>query len=224
MLVHAATKDVTTAAAGLRDIAILHCSQLEHVEQHRHVAAYAVALAGNRDQLVERRVATQRLADGVRRDREAGAANILLGQVGQNGLKFGVPLRVTAQNRPPGRADLPDAQKPDPVETLLCKAIQRGVVDVSQGDPLAGLARQTLKPDPRVDLKQRRITRHGPHSQTRLCRLYLSAEGCSPAGLQKGLGIELAENVDQAGDDPGPTRLMAGADPGAVVAMKVFVE
>src|SRR5882672_6892966 len=71
MLVHAATKDVTTAAASLRDIAILHCSQLEHVEQHRHVAAYAVALAGNRDQLVERRVATQRLADGVRRDREA---------------------------------------------------------------------------------------------------------------------------------------------------------
>ena len=153
-----------------------------------------------------------------------GAANILLGQVGQNGLKFGVPLRVTAQNRPPGRADLPDAQKPDPVEALLCKATQRGVVNVSQGDPLAGLARQTLKPDPRVDLKQRRITRHGPHSQTRLRRLYLSAEGCSPAGLQKGLGIELAENVDQAGDDPGPTRLMAGADPGAVVAMKVFVE
>ena len=32
MLVHAATRDVTTAAASLRGIAILHCSQLEHVE------------------------------------------------------------------------------------------------------------------------------------------------------------------------------------------------
>src|SRR5580704_14527205 len=32
MLVHAATKDVKTAAASLRGIAILHCSQLEHVE------------------------------------------------------------------------------------------------------------------------------------------------------------------------------------------------
>jgi hypothetical protein len=42
--------------------------------------------------------------------------------------------------------------------------------------------------------------------------------------LQKGLGIELAKNVDQDGDNPGPTRLMAGADPGTVVAMEVFVE
>src|SRR5271167_424919 len=61
-------------------------------------------------------------------------------------------------------------------------------------------------------------------AEPRLRRLYLSAEDRSPAAPQKGLGIELAKNVDQAGDDPGPTRLMAGADPGAVVAMEVFVE
>ena len=54
--------------------------------------------------------------------------------------------------------------------------------------------------------------------------LFLLTEGCSPASLQKGLGIELAENVDQAGDDPGPTRLMAGADPGTVIAVEVLVK
>src|ERR1700720_2985982 len=32
MLVHAATRDVKTAAASLRGIAILYCSQLEHIE------------------------------------------------------------------------------------------------------------------------------------------------------------------------------------------------
>src|ERR1700731_507004 len=37
MLVHAATKDVKTAAASPRGIAILHCSQLEHVEVPRGV-------------------------------------------------------------------------------------------------------------------------------------------------------------------------------------------
>src|SRR3984893_15279155 len=52
----------------------------------------------------------------------------------------------------------------------------------------------------------------------------LSAKDRSSAALQKGLGIELAEDLDQAGDDPGPTRLMAGADPGAVVAVEVFVK
>jgi hypothetical protein len=72
-------------------------------------------------ELLDRRVATQRLADGVRRNREAGAANILLGQVGQNNLKFGAPLRITARNCLPGSAGLPDAQQPDPVETLPAK-------------------------------------------------------------------------------------------------------
>jgi len=56
----------------------------------------------------------------------------------------------------------------------------------------------------------------GPH----LHPFLLSAKDRFPATLHKGLSIELAENVDQAGDDPGPTRLMAGADPGAVVAME----
>ena len=105
-------------------------------------------------ELRQRRLAAQRLADGVGRDRKAGAADVVLGQVGQNRLELGAPLRVAARNRPPGSADLPDAQQPDPVEALFRKAIERRVVDVGQGDPFAGFARQTLKPDAGVDLKK----------------------------------------------------------------------
>src|SRR6202030_140750 len=103
-------------------------------------------------ELRQRPLAAQRVTDGVCGDRKTGAGDILLGQVGQNRLKFGAPLRVAARNRPPGSADLPDAKQPDPVETLLCKAIERRVVDIREGDPLASLMRQTLKPDTRVDL------------------------------------------------------------------------
>jgi hypothetical protein len=62
------------------------------------------------------------------------------------------------------------------------------------------------------------------HCQTRLYRLFLSAECRLAAALQKGLGVEFAEDIDQAGDDPGPTRLMASADPSAVIAVEIFVE
>jgi hypothetical protein len=34
--------------------------------------------------------------------------------------------------------------------------------------------------------------------------------------------IELAENLDQEGDNAGPTRLVAGTDAGAVVAVEIY--
>jgi hypothetical protein len=49
------------------------------------------------------------------------------------------PCNKMARNDPAGSTGLPDAQQPYPVEILLRKAIERGVVDVSQGDWLAGL-------------------------------------------------------------------------------------
>src|SRR5438105_15770313 len=52
----------------------------------------------------------------------------------------------------------------------------------------------------------------------------LSPKGCLSAALQEGLGIELPEDIDQTGDDPRPSRLVAGAEAGAVVAVEVFVE
>jgi hypothetical protein len=49
-------------------------------------------------------------------------------------------------------------------------------------------------------------------------------KGGRAAALQKGVGIELAKNLDQAGHDPGPSGLMAGADAGTNVAVKILVE
>src|ERR1700738_3335803 len=112
------------------------------------------------------RFAAQRLAYIVARDRKPRAADVVLGQVGQNRLELGVALRVAARDGAAGGAGLPDAQQPNPVETLLCKAVKRGVVDVCQGDPLPGFARQTLKPNAGVDLKKGRIARRGRHGQT----------------------------------------------------------
>jgi hypothetical protein len=174
-------------------------------------------------ELLERRVATQRLADGVSRDREAGAANILLGQVGQNSLKFGAPLRITARNCPPGRADLPDTEQPDPVETLFREAVERGVVNVGEGDPFAGFARQPLKPHPRVDLKECWIPDRSRHRACSLRSLFLESDRGRPAANPM-LGIDLAKKIDKGGDATGPPGLMTGADAGTVVAVEVLVK
>ena len=61
-------------------------------------------------------------------------------------------------------------------------------------------------------------------SPWRLDSLPFSAERRFTSALQKGFRIELPKNLDQQGDDTGPTRLVAGPDAGAIVAMKVFVE
>src|SRR5271157_6229244 len=58
----------------------------------------------------------------------------------------------------------------------------------------------------------------------RLDPLVLPAEDGFSAAIQEGLGIQLAEDLDQAGDDTGPSRLVARTEAGAVVAMEVFVE
>src|SRR6516164_10569388 len=66
----------------------------------------------------------------------------------------------------------------------------------------------------------RGIARAGPG----LRRFYLSAKGCSLPGRQERLWIELAKDFDQQCDDAGPPRLVAGADPGAIAAMEIFVK
>ena len=44
------------------------------------------------------------------------------------------------------------------------------------------------------------------------------------AAFENGFGVDGGEEVHEAGDDPGPAGLMAGAEAGAVVAVEVFVE
>ena len=57
-----------------------------------------------------------------------------------------------------------------------------------------------------------------------LHRLLLRPKGCLSAALQKGLGIEFAKDFDHERDAPSPSRLVAGAEVSAVVAVEVFVE
>ena len=47
--------------------------------------------------------------------------------------------------------------------------------------------------------------------------------GVAPV-FEKGLGVEAAEEFDQRRHQSGPAGLMTGADPGAVVAVKILVE
>src|SRR3954465_5299259 len=49
-------------------------------------------------------------------------------------------------------------------------------------------------------------------------------ESRQPPELKGDFGIERVEQLDLLGDDAGPAGLVAGADPGAVVAVEVFVE
>src|SRR5271166_5543350 len=53
--------------------------------------------------------------------------------------------------------------------------------------------------------------------------LFALKGGGSPV-FEKGLGVKVPKDFDQRRHKPGPPRLMTGADTGAVVAMKVFVE
>ena len=66
-------------------------------------------------------------------DGEPGAGDVLLAQVGQGLLELSPPLGIAPGDLLPGRAGLPDAQEPDPVEPHLGQAVQFGVRNVIQG-------------------------------------------------------------------------------------------
>jgi hypothetical protein len=63
-----------------------------------------------------------------------------------------------------------------------------------------------------------------PWMSHRLRSFLLSAKFRFPSAPEKALGIELPKNFDQARNHTRPSRLMTGADTGAIVAMKVLVE
>ena len=95
----------------------------------------------------------------------------------------------------------------------------------------AELPRQRRQPDARVDLVERRVARRWP-CQRLLVRSRLRRR---PADVDLGDRGRLAEcqhllrrcrreQVHEPGDDAGPAGLVAGAEPGAVVAVEVLVE
>ncbi|TXT22908.1 MAG: hypothetical protein FD138_3355 [Planctomycetota bacterium] len=89
----------------------------------------------------ERRVAAKITMDGVALDREPGAGNVVVGQVGKRLLKFAPPSGILARDRLRVRAGLPDAQQPNPVEALLSEMIESRIGDVVQRRAAAERAR-----------------------------------------------------------------------------------
>ena len=87
----------------------------------------------------QRRLAAQRLVDLIGADGEARSADIVLRQIRQRRPELGLPGRVAARYGPAGRARLPHAQEPDPVEAATREIIQGGIVDSGEGDRLSGL-------------------------------------------------------------------------------------
>ena len=88
--------------------------------EHQLQAALLQSLAQAR----QRRVAAQIAMDGVARDGEPGAADVVVPEVRQRLLELAPPLRIRARDRLRRRAGLPHAQEPDPVEAQLGQAVQ----------------------------------------------------------------------------------------------------
>jgi hypothetical protein len=128
------------------------------VEHHAQTA-----LPHARAQARERRVAAEVAMYGVAGDRESGAGDVVLAQVRQGLLEFPAPLRTAPRDCLARQSRLPNAQQPDPVETSLREAIELVVGNVIERRGPIERPRQRRKPDTRVDLIERGVTRrlHG---------------------------------------------------------------
>ena len=142
------------------------------------------------------------------------------GSVSSNSLP---PLGVAPGDLLPGRAGLPDAQEPDPVEAHLGQAVELGVRNVVQRRRPAERAGQLRQPDAGVDLVERRVTRRAigmsrPRSdETGACRGRLDGDastwpspfdGAEPAE-QHG-AAQRAEDRNEAVSDDGRHGRRAG--------------
>ncbi len=114
--------------------------------------------------LRKRRVTPDFIADRVSRDCEAGAAYVVLVEIGQHETELGSPLRLHPRDGPACESGSPHAQQPNPVEALPSEAVDRGVVNFGQGDSFATLTGQASQPDTGIELIEGGIAwpdRHG---------------------------------------------------------------
>ncbi len=109
----------------------------------------------------ERRVAAEVRVDPVVADREAGAADVRLAEVGQDAPVLGPPPLVRGRDAPRRLARLPDAEEPDEVEAVRREAVELGVGDVVERRRPSERRGELGQPDPRVDLEERGVTRAG---------------------------------------------------------------
>ena len=123
-----------------------------------------IALRESFAKLRQRRVAPDLVADRVGGDSEAGAAYVVLFEVGQHGAELGSPFRPAPRDGPACGTGSPDAQQPNPVEALPSEAVDRGVVNFGQGDSFVTLTGQASQPDAGIELIEGGVAwrdRHG---------------------------------------------------------------
>ena len=133
------------------DPGVIGCGVVRNEVEHEPQAARREPLAKNRQcfRSAQNRIDLVGL-DGVRR-----ATDVVIGEVGQCCLEFGSPGRRSARYRPPGRARLPDAHQPNPVEAPARDVVQHRTGNICQRDRPAPFPRQAVQPGPRVDLDKR---------------------------------------------------------------------
>src|SRR5262245_11413011 len=90
--------------------------------------------------------------DEVTLDGKGGAGDVVVGQIGQQGLVFSTPVWLAARDRPAGGPRLPDTQEPKPVETAGGEAVKVVVGNIVQGRGPAQGNGKLAEPDTGVDL------------------------------------------------------------------------
>ena len=77
-------------------------------------------------------VVAEILMDRVSGDGESRAGDVVIGQVGQRLVELPAPLGIGSRNLLCLRPRLPDAQKPNPIETHFGQAVQFGIGNIVQ--------------------------------------------------------------------------------------------
>jgi hypothetical protein len=78
----------------------------------------------------ERRVPPEVLVDPVVPDREAGAGDVFLAEIGEDAVVLVEPLGLAPRDAPGRLAGLPDPEEPDEVEPVRGQAVEVRVGDV----------------------------------------------------------------------------------------------
>ena len=115
----------------------------------------------------ERLVPAEVLVDPVVPDREAGAADVFLAEVGKDAAVLGEPLGIRSRDAPGRLARLPHAEEPDEVEPVPGQPIELRVGDVVERRLSPQRGRELRESGPRVDLEERWIPMPGHGSPTR---------------------------------------------------------
>src|SRR6476620_12476786 len=90
-----------------------------HMVRHEIEHQSEATLFQSRSQTSECCIAPQRFMHGIASNGEAGAGDVVVGQIGERFVEFAKPFRVGARDLLRTASGLPDAQEPNPIEAYL---------------------------------------------------------------------------------------------------------